>query len=56
MLFHENILRNFRRFLYLPLINCEIELDLSWSKNGIISEISITPRIPGNPYANPPVQ
>ena len=24
---------NFWRFLDLPLINCEIELDLSWSEN-----------------------
>ena len=38
------------------MINCEIELDLSWSKECIISEISIKPRIPGNPDANPPVQ
>ena len=36
-------LSNFWRFLDLPLINCEIELDLSWSKECIISEISITP-------------
>ena len=26
-------LRNFWRFLVFPLINCEIELDLSWLKN-----------------------
>ena len=37
-------------------INCEIELDLSWSKECIISEISIIPRIPGNQNANLPVQ
>ena len=36
------------------LINCERELDLSWSKEYIWSEISITPRIDGNPDANPP--
>ena len=42
-------LNNFWRFLDLPLISCEIELDLSWSKECIISEISITPAIPGNP-------
>ena len=45
-------LSNFGRFLDLHLINCEIEVDLSWSKNSRISEISITP----NPNANPPVQ
>ena len=39
----------------MPLSKCEIELDLSWSKECIISEISITPRIPGNPDANPPI-
>ena len=48
-------LSNFWRSLDLLLINCEIELDLSWSKECIRSEISITPGIPGNPNANPPV-
>ena len=38
------------------MINCEIELDLSWSKEYIISELSITPRIVGDPDSNPPVQ
>ena len=47
---------NIWTFLNLPLINCEIELDMSWSKNCIIFEISITPRIPANLDANPPVQ
>ena len=47
---------NFWRFLNLPLINCEIELDFSWSKECINSEISIICRIPANPNANPPVQ
>ena len=42
--------------LELPLINCETEIDLSWSKACILSKISITPRISGNPDANPPVQ
>ena len=36
-------------------INCEIEIDLSWSKECIIFEISITPRITENPNANSPV-
>ena len=49
-------LSNLWKFLDLPMVNCEIELDLSWSKECIISEISITPRIPVNPNANPPVQ
>ena len=35
----------------MVLINCEIEIDLLWSKECIISEISITPRIAGNPNA-----
>ena len=30
-------LSNFWRFLDLPLINCEVELDLSWTKDCIIS-------------------
>ena len=42
-------LSNLWKFLDLPMVNCEIELDLSWSKECIISEISITPRIPVNP-------
>ena len=37
----------------MPLINCEIELDLSWSKECIVSETSITSRVAGNPNANP---
>ena len=44
-------LSNFWRFLDLPLINCKVELDLSWSKE-CIPEISITPRIPANPDVN----
>ena len=48
-------LSNIWRFLDLPLTNCKTELDLSWSKNCIISEISITPRVAGNPNVNPPV-
>ena len=48
-------LSNFRRFLHFPLINCEIDLDLSLSKEYIIFEISITPRVVGNPDVNPPV-
>ena len=40
----------------MPLINCEMELDLPWSKESIISEISITPKIPANPDANLPAQ
>ena len=45
-------LSNFWRFLDLPVINCEIKFDLSWSKEFIISEISITPTVPGNLDAN----
>ena len=47
-------LSNFWRFSDLPLINCQIELDLLWSKKCIISEVSITPIVPVNPNANPP--
>ena len=39
---------NFWRFIDLPLINCEIELDLPWSKECIITEISITPEVLGD--------
>ena len=45
-------LSNFWRFPDLLSINCEIELDLSWSKECILSEISITPEVRGdNPVA-----
>ena len=40
----------FWRCLNLSLINCEIELDLTWSKHYVISEISRTPEMDG---ANP---
>ena len=33
-------LSNFWRSLDMPLINCEMELDLSWSRYYIISEVS----------------
>ena len=50
-------LSNIWRFLDLLdllLINCEIKLDLPWSKKCMISEISITPKIVGNPRNNLP--
>ena len=40
---------NFWRSLDLPLINCEIELDLRWSKNCVISDLSRTFRGVGDP-------
>ena len=49
-------LSKFQGFFDLLLINCETELDLAWSKDCIISEISITPRRPANSYANISVQ
>ena len=42
-------LSNFWRSLDLLLINCEIELDLSWSRKCVISEISRTAAIAANP-------
>ena len=48
-------LSNLWRSLNLPLIKCAIELDLSWSKECIISETSITSEVPGKSDANPPV-
>ena len=44
-------LSNFWRSLDLPLINCEIELDLSWSRYCVISEMSRTSR--AVPNTNP---
>ena len=42
-------LHNFWRSIDLSLINCEIELDLKWTKNCVISEISKTLAVPVNP-------
>ena len=47
-------LSNFWRSLDLPLVNCEMELDLSWWKYCIIPEISRTAAVAENPNANPP--
>ena len=47
---------NFWRFLDFHLLNCEIEIDLSWSKECIISEISIKSVVTGNTNANLPVR
>ena len=41
---------NFWRFLDLPLINCKIELDLTWSRNCMTSEISRTDALAANPH------
>ena len=38
------------------MIYCEIKLNLSWSKECIISEISITCAVAGYPNGSPPVQ
>ena len=37
------------------MIKCEIELDFSWVKSSIISEISITPPVPVDQDDNPSV-
>ena len=43
-------LNNFWKSLDMLLINCEIELDLTWSKYCVVSKISGTP---GVGWANP---
>ena len=45
-------LSTLRRSFDLPLINCEIENDLSWLEDCLISEISKTPEVPANSAAN----
>ena len=40
----------------MQLINCEIEIDVSWSKKHVISDISITPWVVGDPDVSPTVQ
>ena len=47
---------NFWTPLDFPLINCETELDLSCSKDCVISEKWRTLVLAANPNANPPVQ
>ena len=49
-------LSNCYRSLDLALINCEIELYLSWLTNCITSELSRTAPVASNQSANPPVQ
>ena len=44
-------LSNVWKFLNLPLINCETEIDLTWSRNCIMSGISRTAAVAGNPNA-----
>ena len=41
-------LSNFSRSLYMRLVNCEIELDLRWTMNCFISEISRTYKAVGD--------
>ena len=38
----------------MSLINCEIKLDLKWTKNCVISEIHKTLEVPAKQNANPP--
>ena len=45
-------LSNFWRCLDLHLIKCEIELDLTWPKNCVISETSRTPEVAGDNPVN----
>ena len=47
-------LRKFWRSVDFQLSNCEIELDLSWSKVCLIPEIAKTSGIAGNPTTNSP--
>ena len=47
-------LSNFSRSLDLFLINCKLELDLSYSVKSIISKINIIPAVPADIDGNPP--
>ena len=51
-------LRHLNNFLVFPdihLINCKIELDFSWSKDYMLSEIFDTFEIDANPPSHPPI-
>ena len=54
VVFSLKYLSNFWRSLILPDTNFAIELDLSWSKKCIISEISRVAPVAANPTAVPP--
>ena len=47
-------LSNFQRSLDLSLINCKLELDLSFSIKSIISKINRIPTVPADIDGNPP--
>ena len=42
-------LNNFWRSLNIPLINCEVELILTWSKNCVLADKTAEPAQGGNP-------
>ena len=49
-------LSNFWRLFNLSLINWEVQLHLSRSKDCVISKILKNTDVPANPSANPPTQ
>ena len=51
LLFH---LSNFCRSLDIPLINCEVELILTWSKNCVLADIRRRNAQGDNPAIVPP--
>ena len=42
-------LSNFWRALNIPLINCEVELILTWSKNCVLAHMTVRAAQDGNP-------
>ena len=42
-------LGNFWRILNIPLINCEVELILTWSKNCVLGDMTVSAAQDGNP-------
>ena len=49
-------LSNFWRSFDFPLINCDMEFELSWSKHFIISALSNNTEVPANTAANQPIE
>ena len=49
-------LSNFWASLDLPLINCELEFNLSWTKDSIISDMLGNTKVPANLAANAPFE
>ena len=49
-------LSNFWRSLNMPLINCEVSLALTWSKNCVLTDVTTQAARNANPNTDPPAE